>query len=99
MQAEAGKSVVLPCMAVPQQALRMVDWKKGIESVCLYRQKDPKPECNETASLFNETSGNCSMKLSAVKHSDSGAYTCSASFSKDGIERNVKRCSVTLLGK
>lgn len=103
VQAEAGKSVVLPCIAEPQQDLRMVHWKKGNETVCLHRttSTDPKvhPDYKGRAFLFNNnfTSGNCSMKLSEVKQSDNGTYTCIVSFIKSNTQRNVKECSVTLL--
>lgn len=103
VKAEVGKSVVLPCIAEPQQDLRMVHWKKGNERVCLHRttSTDPKvhPDYKGRAFLFNNnfTSGNCSMKLSEVKQSDNGTYTCIVSFIKSNTQRNVKECSVTLL--
>lgn len=112
MEAEAGKSVVLPCITEPQWNLEMVHWtrKENVghfqddQDVHLYRHnKDDLQAQNQDfknrTSLFNSelSKGNCSLKLSNVNKSHSGTYECAVRLPNSENEKTY--CLMTLCGK
>lgn len=111
MEAEAGKSVVLPCNTDPQLDLRMVHWrKKGNEdaddkNVHLYRSndddlQDQNQDFKDLTSLFHSeiSKGNCSLKLSRLTPAYSGTYMCRVNL-RTNNDADHRTCSITLRGK
>lgn len=94
VEAEDGKSVVLPCITEPQLDLKMVHWtrkEKGKDQdVHVYRDNEDDFEgqnlhFKSRTSLFNSqiSKGICSLKLSNTSKTDSGTYECIVDFSNN----------------
>lgn len=100
--ASVGQNAVLLCSVKPPLDVRVktVEWRLNRRLVHIYRhrQDDPSPQdkdFRDRTSLFHDemSIGNISLKLSGVKKSDAGNYTCLV----PRLDSQVREGHVTLI--